>query len=211
MTLELVWTTRFPSFLSRRCVWTQLNFDHANLTVAALSHTLLKVCLPLQLFPVFYAVIGVSGSQKGDNFWVMDHVLTSPPSVNTCGHRWADELEKWTGNRRFIFLLTLSCTSDSSRASRKMPRSPCLAHKAPVMQATRSWCYGWSKRNAKGDTINSCDTLRVNLHLPQLLQNLMTTLHIMLFLYVFANLSKNPIWLPVARLGSGPYAWQGRG
>ena len=32
--------------------------------------------------------------------------------------------------RRFIFLLP------SSRASRKMPRSPRLAHKAPVMQAT---------------------------------------------------------------------------
>ena len=40
----------------------------------------------------------VSGRQKGGNFWVMDCVLTSPPSVNTCGHRWAEEPEKWTAS-----------------------------------------------------------------------------------------------------------------
>ena len=39
---------------------------------------------------------------------------------------------QWTGNLRFIFLLP------SSRASRKMPRLPRLAHKAPVMQASHS-------------------------------------------------------------------------
>ena len=43
-----------------------------------MSHTLLKVILPSLLFPVFYAVIGVSGNQKGDNFWVMDRVLIGP-------------------------------------------------------------------------------------------------------------------------------------
>ena len=31
--------------------------------------------LASQLFAVFYAVVGVSGSQKGDNFGVMDRVL----------------------------------------------------------------------------------------------------------------------------------------
>ena len=35
-----------------------------------------------------------------------------------------------------IFLLPSSRTSHSFRASRKMPRSPRLAHKAPIMQAT---------------------------------------------------------------------------
>ena len=29
-------------------------------------------------------------------------LLTSPPSVNTCGHRWAEEPEQWTGYRHFI-------------------------------------------------------------------------------------------------------------
>ena len=40
--------------------------------------------------------------------------------------------EQWTRNRPFIFLLLLS------RASRKMLRSPRLAHKPPVMQASHS-------------------------------------------------------------------------
>ena len=87
------------------------------------------------------AAVGVSGSQKGDNFRVIDRLfvvffLTSPQLVNTCGRRWAEEPEKWTGNRRFIFLFPSSYASRSFRASLKMPRSPCLAHKAPVMQAT---------------------------------------------------------------------------
>ena len=59
---------------------------------ATLSLTLLKVInLPSQLFPVFYAVVGVSGSQKDDNVWVMDRVLivllTSPPSVGVGGRK----------------------------------------------------------------------------------------------------------------------------
>ena len=59
--------------------------------------------------------------------------LTSPPLVNTCGRRWAEESEQWTGNRRFFFRLL------SSRASHpySMPRSPSLARKAPLMQAKR--------------------------------------------------------------------------
>ena len=34
----------------------------------------------------------------------MDRVFIGPPSANTCGRRWAEEPEQWTGNRRFIFL-----------------------------------------------------------------------------------------------------------
>ena len=69
----------------------------------------------------------------------MDHVLigplTSVPSVNTCERRWVEEPEQWTGDRRFIFLLPLSCASHSLLTLCKMLRSPGLAHKAPVMQA----------------------------------------------------------------------------
>ena len=45
------------------------------------------------------------------------------------GRSLVEQQEQWTANRRFIFL------SPSSRASREISRSPCLAHKAPVMQA----------------------------------------------------------------------------
>ena len=87
---------------------------------------------------VVVAAVGVSGSQKGGNFRVIDRVfvgffLTLPPLVNTCGRRWAEEREKWTGNRRFMFLLPSSYASGSFRTSLKMLRSPCLAHKVPVM------------------------------------------------------------------------------
>ena len=44
-----------------------------------------------------------------------------------------EELEQWTGNRRFIFHLPLSHTSRSFCAQ-CLPRS---AYKAPVMQATQ--------------------------------------------------------------------------
>ena len=56
-------------------------------------------------------------------------LLTSPPAVNICGRRWAEEPEQWTFYRRFFSLLP------SSRASLKMLRWHRLAHKAPVMQA----------------------------------------------------------------------------
>ena len=47
-----------------------------------------------------------------------------------------EEPDQWTGNRRFIFLLCLSRDSCSSCVLRKMQHSSCLAHKAPVLQAT---------------------------------------------------------------------------
>ena len=93
--------------------------------------------LASQLFPVFYAVVGVPGSQKGYNFTVMDRVLIGLFDITAVSQylwrRWAEESEQWTGNRRFIFRPL------SSRASHpcSMPRSPSLAHKAPVMQAKR--------------------------------------------------------------------------
>ena len=77
--------------------------------------------------------------QKGDNFrvfWLV--LLTSPRVVNICGRRWAEQQEQWTANRRFIFLFPSSRTSRSCRAPREISRSPRLAHKAPVMQATTS-------------------------------------------------------------------------
>ena len=83
------------------------------------------------LFPGVYAAVSDSGSQKGDNFRVKDRVslvlLTSLLSVKICGRRWAEESEQWTGYKLFIFLLP------SSRASRKTPRLPRLAHKVPVL------------------------------------------------------------------------------
>ena len=61
---------------------------------------------PSQLFPVFYAVVGVSGSQKDDNVRVMDSVLIGAFDITAVSwRRWAEEPEQWTGNRLFIFLL----------------------------------------------------------------------------------------------------------
>ena len=59
-----------------------------------------------------YAAVGVSGSQKGDNFRVMDRVLIGAFDITavsqyTCGCRMAGEPQQWTGNKRFIFLLPL--------------------------------------------------------------------------------------------------------
>ena len=63
-------------------------------------------------------------------------LLTSPPSVSTCGRRWAEEPEQSTGSTASLFfLLPSSRASRTFRASRKMTRSCRLAHKAPVMQA----------------------------------------------------------------------------
>ena len=45
-----------------------------------------------------------------------------------------EELDQWTGNRSFIFLLPLSRNSCLSCVLHKMQYSPCLAHKAPVLQ-----------------------------------------------------------------------------
>ena len=60
------------------------------------------------------------------------------------GRRWAEEPKQWTCNMRFLFLLP------SSRPSRKMPRLPRLAHKAPVMQANVRESKGlltWTEEN----------------------------------------------------------------
>ena len=92
--------------------------------------------MPLWLsFPVVYAAVGVGGSQKGETFQVMDRGLIGPFDITAVSQylwayiRWAEEAEQGTGSRCFIFHPTSSC------ALRKMPRLPCLAHKAPVMQA----------------------------------------------------------------------------
>ena len=51
-----------------------------------------------------YAAVGVSGSQKGDNFLVMDRVFVGPFDVTAFGHfLWAEEPEQWIGNGRLFF------------------------------------------------------------------------------------------------------------
>ena len=48
-----------------------------------------------------YADVGVTGSQKGDNFRVMDCAFIGPFDITTIGQylwvRWAEEPEQWTG------------------------------------------------------------------------------------------------------------------
>ena len=66
----------------------KLKFDCANLIFAALTVTLLKVIHALVhvvqlLFLVVYAAVGVSGSQKGDNFRVMDRVFIGPFDITS--------------------------------------------------------------------------------------------------------------------------------
>ena len=53
--------------------------------------------------------------------------------LTTCGRKWAEEPEQWTGNRLFIFLLPSFFASHSFRASCKILRSLRLAHKAPQL------------------------------------------------------------------------------
>ena len=65
--------------------------------------------------------------------------LTLPSSnlkLPICWRKCAEQQEQWTANRRVIFLFPSSRASRSSRAPREISRSPRLAHKAPVMQAT---------------------------------------------------------------------------
>ena len=39
--------------------------------------------------------------------------ITQKSKNKSCGHRWAEEPEQWTGKRHFIFLLPSSCASHS--------------------------------------------------------------------------------------------------
>ena len=83
----------------------------------------------------FYTAVGVSDSQKGDNFRVIDRVFDGPFNMGVGGRIKSQKNGLVTGalffsSPRLAFLLRSFC------ASLKMPRSPCLAHKAPVMQAT---------------------------------------------------------------------------
>ena len=58
------------------------------------------------------------------------------------GRALVEQQEQWTANRRFIFLFPSSRASRSCRAPREISRSPRLAHKAPVMQATLTTALG---------------------------------------------------------------------
>ena len=81
--------------------------------------------------------------------WVMPGHQTNMPesrqnSTSSINQYWKatfmwwtwEEPDPWTGNGCFIFLLRLSHDSCSSYVLRKMPHSPCLAHKASPLQAT---------------------------------------------------------------------------
>ena len=122
VTLELVWTTGFPSFLSRRS-----NFDWENLTFAALSLTLLKVIHVLVV--VISCGLWIVFSTLHWSFW-HDRRQSIFVGVGVGGRArtmdWQQAL--------YFFLLP------SSRVSRfaQMPCLPRLSHKAPVMQANAS-------------------------------------------------------------------------
>ena len=79
VTLELVWTTGFPSFLSRRCVWT---WTELWLRKSYFCRT------------ESYIIEGDSCPRSSYFLWFMDRVfnsslvlLTWSPSVNICGRR----------------------------------------------------------------------------------------------------------------------------
>ena len=66
----------------------KLNCDRANLIFAALSLILLKVIHAR--FPVVYAAVDVSDSQKEDNFRLMDSVLIGPFEITAVSqYFWA--------------------------------------------------------------------------------------------------------------------------
>ena len=84
--------------------------------------------MPSQLlFPVVYAALCVSGSQKGDNFWVMDRVLIGPFEITSIGqYLW---IEKSQNNG----LVTVSHFALCAQATFTSVGS--YMYKAPVVQA----------------------------------------------------------------------------
>ena len=127
VTLELVWTTGFPSFLSRRCVWTWTELWLRKSYFCALSLTLLKVIHVLVV--VISCGLWIVFSTLYWSFW-HDRRQSIFVGVGVGGRArtmdWQQAL--------YFFLLP------SSRVSRfaQMPCLPRLSHKAPVMQANAS-------------------------------------------------------------------------
>ena len=79
-----------------------------------------------------YAAVSVSGSQKSENFRVMDRVLIGPFDITAVSQYL------WTkvGRRaRIMDWLQALYFFSSTRFAREMQRLPRFAHKAPVMQA----------------------------------------------------------------------------
>ena len=126
VTLELVWTTGFPSFLSRRCVWT---WTELWLRKSYFCRT------------ESYIIEGDSCPRSSYFLWFMDRVfnsslvlLTWPPSVDVgVGVGGRARTMDWQ-QALYFFLLP------SSRVSRfaQIPCLPLLSHKAPLMQANAS-------------------------------------------------------------------------
>ena len=69
----------------------ELNFDWANPTFCRTESYIIEGDFALTVIScVFYAAVSVSDSQKGDNFWVMDHVLIGPFDISAISqYLWA--------------------------------------------------------------------------------------------------------------------------
>ena len=74
-----------------------------------------------------YAAVSVSGSQKGNNFRVMDRLFIGPFNITAVSQVLKSLNNALVTGALFVLL-------PSSRASRKMPRLHRLAHKVPVTQ-----------------------------------------------------------------------------
>ena len=124
VTLELVWTTGFTSFLSRRCVWTWTKLWPRKSYFCRTES---------------YIIECDSCPHSSYFLWFIDRVLnyslvlrTWPPSVNICGRRRGLKSQNNGLATGVLFFLL-----PSSRVS-SFAQMPCLAHKEPVMQANAS-------------------------------------------------------------------------
>ena len=121
VTLEFVWTTGFPSFLSRRCVWTWTELWLSKFYFCRTESYIIEgdscplVVISCSLFCCRFM-------DRVFNFLLV--LLTWPPSVNIVGVGVGGRATTMDWIQALYFFLLAS--------SLKMPRSPCLAHKAPV-------------------------------------------------------------------------------
>ena len=123
-TLEFVWTTGFASFLSRRCVWTWTELWLSKFYFCRTESYIIEGdSCPLVL--ISCSLFCCRFMDRVFNFLLV--LLTWPPSVNIVGVGVGGRATTMDWLQALYFFLPRS-----SRASRKMPRSPCLAHKAPV-------------------------------------------------------------------------------
>ena len=86
-------------------------------------------------FSWFFLLLSTFTSACGSDGHAYGHIITkiSPIHIEP-NFGGAEEPEQWTDDRHLIFSPPL--TLRFALVSHKMPCSPCVAHKAPVMQAT---------------------------------------------------------------------------